>query len=119
MLALERSPNLNGRANIMGHASELLPSIERNDDELAYHLMLILEEKWLVGVYVRISGQFLLERLTKDGHDFIDATRDRGIWDKAKSRASDAGGATLGFVWEIAKTLIRNEITKHIGPLLP
>lgn len=119
MQSIEQNTKLNGRSRLIMRASELCPSINQSDDVLAYHLMLIIEEQWLKGRYLDVAGTFMIERLTKEGHDFIDATRDTSIWEKAKSRANDAGGATLQFVWEIAKTLVRTEITKHIGPLLP
>jgi hypothetical protein len=81
--------------------------------------MLIIDEGWLDGEYVRVSGNFMVRRLTADGHDFIDSTRSPDVWDRAKAVTKAAGSETLRLVWEAAKSLVRAEITRRLGPLLP
>lgn len=44
MIALEGDKRLNGRSTLRLHASQLFDIPDRSDDELAYHLMLIMDE---------------------------------------------------------------------------
>ena len=92
MLALEANDRLNGRGILIASARELFPEQQETDDILAYHLMQIIDEGWLDGEYIEVSGDFIVRRLTADGHDFVDATRQPTIWDQAKS-AIRAGGS--------------------------
>ncbi|MEH2517658.1 hypothetical protein V1279_003231 [Bradyrhizobium sp. AZCC 1610] len=117
MLALENSPQLNGRAFREGYASEFAKLEGHNDDVLAYHMMLIIDEGWIDGEYRRTSGQFVLTRITADGHDFLDSTRQPDIWAKAKSIAKSSGAETLRFAWDIAKSIAKAEITRHLGQI--
>jgi hypothetical protein len=98
MQALEQNSNLNGRSSYSCYASQLFKFPEHSDDELAYNLMLILDEGWLEGEYVTASGNFIVKRLTADGHDFIDSTKDPDRWEKAKSMAKTASGESLRIV---------------------
>jgi hypothetical protein len=41
-------------------------------------------------------------RLTWEGHEFLDAARDNGRWEKAKGAMSKVGG----FVFDISKQLL-------------
>jgi hypothetical protein len=58
--------------------------------------MLIIEQKFALGEYEPNSGRFALQRLTVDGHDFIDMTRQKSVWEHAKAAMKEGGGATLG-----------------------
>jgi hypothetical protein len=50
MLALESNERLNGRSPQRFFASQLFDIPDRSDDELAYHLMLIMDEGWLYAI---------------------------------------------------------------------
>ncbi|QHO77907.1 hypothetical protein ACH79_40290 [Bradyrhizobium sp. CCBAU 051011] len=119
MQALEQNSDLNGRSSHSCYASELFELPDHSDDELAYNLMQILDEGWLEGEYVEVSGNFIVKRLTADGHDFIDSTKDPDRWEKAKSMAKTASGESLRFVLEAAKGLARAELAKWMGGMLP
>jgi hypothetical protein len=114
MLELEANEKLNGRYRLNCFASELFNRPPEEDDRIAYHLMQILDEGWLVGQYVPTAGSFDLSRLTADGHDFIDATRSPDIWKRARSAIEGGGAETLRFAWDVAKTLAKREIEKRI-----
>lgn len=113
MLALERSSDFNGRAKWIGYASDLTKITDRSDDELTYHLRQILDVNWVEGKYLRTSGEFEIERITSEGHDFLDATREPSNWEKFKGLAAKAGGPTLGLIWELAK----EELKRRAGGL--
>jgi hypothetical protein len=53
--------------------------------------------------------------ITWQGHDFIDSVRDDKIWAETKDTAKKAGGWTLSLLSEIAKAVIKENITKHTG----
>jgi hypothetical protein len=115
MLALENASDLNGRALLKGTASEFAQLDGREDDELAYHLMQIIDERWVVGEYLHESGDFALWRLTADGHDFIDSTRKPDVWTKAKSTAKSGGTESLRVLWDIAKAILKAEALRRLG----
>ena len=55
-------------------------------------------------------------RLTSQGHDFIEAIRDKGIWEKTKKAVSETGGnATLEMVKIIALGFLKEKLSKHTG----
>jgi hypothetical protein len=115
MLALEANSELNGRGDQNGAAEEFFPEVSRSPDELTYHLILIIEEGWVQGSYIEIAGDFILWRLTADGHDFIDATRNRDVWNQARQAAKAGGTETLRFVWDICKRIAQKAIEKRLG----
>jgi hypothetical protein len=43
MQMLEQNPDLNGRSLYSYHASQLIQLLGHDDDELAYHLMMIID----------------------------------------------------------------------------
>jgi len=54
-------------------------------------------------------------RLTSKGHDFLEAVRDDGIWQKTKDGVAAVGGATLGIVSEIAIAYVKQKVTEKLG----
>jgi Hypothetical protein (DUF2513) len=98
MQALEQDEQLDGRSVYICYASQLFAFPEHNEKELAYNLMMIIDEAWLDAEYITASGSFLFKRLTVEGHDFIDSTRDLTVWERAKSTARAAGGETLSLL---------------------
>ncbi|PWE32440.1 hypothetical protein DDZ14_10270 [Maritimibacter sp. 55A14] len=75
--------------------------------EDAYQLLLMRDAGLIEGKDAGLG----LFRITNAGHDFLDAVRDEGIWEKTKSRIVKAGGsATLDVVKEIAVSLISRAV---------
>lgn len=60
MLALEADTQLKGRSMRVAEAEKFFPAIEKDPDVLTYHLMLIIDQQFLVGEYDRTSGRFAL-----------------------------------------------------------
>ena len=55
-------------------------------------------------------------RLTSQGHDYLDAVRDEGIWKQTKKAVADTGGsATLEIVKSVAVALLKERIGKITG----
>lgn len=69
------------------------------DDEILYHKALLLEGGLAEGPkphyssreFSEIPDKVIIRKLTWEGHDFIDAIRDEGRWQKAKDWIREAG----------------------------
>ncbi|WP_040650425.1 DUF2513 domain-containing protein [Roseovarius sp. 217] len=88
--------------NVMGASKE--------DRRWQYHLNL-LEDQRLVTPVGR--GTY---RMTASGHDFLEAIRDDGLWQKTKDAVSETGGnATLEILKTLAVGLLKKKISQHTG----
>ncbi len=55
-------------------------------------------------------------RLTSQGHDFLEATRDEVLWKKTKDAVSETGGnASLEIVKALAIGFLRKKMAQHTG----
>lgn len=83
------------------------------DEQVQYHIMLLNE----AGLVVAIDASSLQDinwipqRLTWQGHEFLESARDNTIWNKAK----DIMAKTGGFVFEVAKPLLINLLKQQLG----
>lgn len=74
-------------------------------EEISYHVML-LDEAGLIDAedLSSFSGpQWAPKRLTWEGHEFIEASRDEKRWNAAKNAVATKGG---GLVFEVLKQLL-------------
>ncbi|WP_082113914.1 DUF2513 domain-containing protein [Kiloniella litopenaei] len=62
-----------------------------------------------------IGGGYCVERITSKGHDFIDSVRDPKIWAKTKKGVLEAGGFSIELLSDLAKGLIKQQISKATG----
>ena len=83
------------------------------DEQIYYHIML-LHEAGLV-VAIDVSGmqdiQWIPQRLTWQGHEFVESARDTTIWNKAKEIMAKTGG----FAFEVAKPLLISLVKEQLG----
>lgn len=54
-------------------------------------------------------------RITNQGHDYLAAIRNEGIWQKTKAAASSAGGVGLSVMKDIAVAYVRQELSERLG----
>ena len=54
-------------------------------------------------------------RITNQGHDYLAAIRDDGVWKKTKEAASTAGGVGLGIMKDIAVAYVKQELSTRLG----
>jgi DNA-binding transcriptional ArsR family regulator len=95
LLAIEENPDADGNGcvdvQVKGHD-------ERN---ISYHIML-LSEAGLVEARDASDSEglcWMAMRLTHDGHEFLDTSREEGIWQKAKKAVAEkAGGVSLDVI---------------------
>lgn len=75
-----------------------------------YHVLLLCDAELLAPVAKSTY------RITSAGHDFLEATRDAGIWAKTKEVvAREGGSATLDILKELATGLLRKQIEERTG----
>lgn len=71
---------------------------------ISYHVMLLDEAGLIEGQNVSTFGEleWVVERLTWQGHDFLDAARSDTVWQKAKDQTLKvAGGVTFDIMKEL------------------
>lgn len=96
-----------------------------NSDDGLFHIFvngLDEDPKRIVHARLLCDSGFLAQesdtgfRLTSDGHDFIEAVRDKSIWDKTKKSVAETGGnITLEMIKMLAVGLLKAKISKHTG----
>ncbi|MCP5095853.1 MAG: DUF2513 domain-containing protein [Chloroflexi bacterium] len=95
---------------------EELDLTEYTSDEIGYHSYLLLEAGLASGADVSGSGmkypEAILELLTWEGHDFLDAARNESVWKKAMGKLSVSGGS---FTFDIVKALLIATMKDQLG----
>jgi len=105
---------------------ELLLEFERQDDWLIvdFHTLSPAPELRKRGHHIELlcDAGFMVQvsdsgyRLTNQGHDYLQAIRDEGIWAEAKRAVAATGGsATLEMVKNIALGFLKKKISDHTG----
>lgn len=100
---------------ILGISDEEAPQSPEEARKLAEHLALI-EGKRLIEIKFRaISGEVWVERLTWEGHDFLDTIRDDEVWRRTKAGASKVGGWSLDLIKDIAIASAKQYAKERLG----
>jgi hypothetical protein len=93
---------------------EAWAALEEAEEKLREHLKL-LQERGLIEAVHYLDGEVLVDRLTWEGHDFLESVRDPEIWRKTKSGVQRVGNASIEFVWEIAKAYGKHVVKEKLG----
>jgi hypothetical protein len=90
----------------------------KTEEEVSYHVMLAYEAGFIEALDASSTSgiDWMPQRLTWEGHEFLEATRDDGLWKKAKDTTlSKGGGLTLdvlkAVLVELAKRAALGAIT--------
>jgi hypothetical protein len=108
VLAVEDLPggSLNTELEIDGYTRE----------QIGYHSYLLIDAGLAQGrdaTYLEgTSPVWHINHLTSKGHDFADAARSEGIWNKAKTKIKEQGGS---FTVELLKDLLVRLIKGSMG----
>ena len=81
---------------------------ERTPKEILHHLYIMEDVGLVVGVKSKPVG---CTRMTWDGHEFLDQTRDSGVWEEVKDTAITK---TKSLSWLAIKTALSAWITSKI-----
>jgi hypothetical protein len=105
MRQIANSPTLDGPVEVAVEG--------RSNDEVSYHLHILRQAGLIEAIdFSSLSGMaYRPLRLTWEGNEFLDATRDETIWTRAKAGFGKAGGAlTFDLVLAACKAQI-SEVT--------
>ncbi|WP_038162503.1 DUF2513 domain-containing protein [Verrucomicrobium sp. BvORR106] len=85
------------------------------EDQVLYHVELAIEAGLLQGAVVHDeSGRVIgatTEKLTWEGHDFLDAARNETVWKEVQGKVSKAGGA---WTFEVVKALLVETVRRGL-----
>jgi Hypothetical protein (DUF2513) len=92
----------------------------RSDQEIDYHLWLMVEAGWIdaqivSNQHVHTQRRVKPRRLTHDGHDFLDVVRDADTWRNTKEGVLKAGGWTFDIIKDLAKSFIKKKLEDNTG----
>lgn len=84
--------------------------------EIAYHMALLIEAGLVNGHIVQTLSpepkDFIAQRLTWSGHEFLDEVRSEGIWHKTKKKFIDEGiSMTFDMIKSVASGLIKSALS--------
>jgi hypothetical protein len=107
LLAIEENPQgfFNKRLLIEGYSAE----------QIGYHVYLMMQAGLVEGADATTMGcqspVAIPTGLTWQGHDFLDACRDEGVWAKAKEKLKSLGGEVP---LEVVKTVLIEIMKKQV-----
>lgn len=83
---------------------------------LLHHVELLVEAGFLEAVLTKnhrgeVSGASI-QKLTWEGHDFLDAARNEKVWKKAMNKIATSGGAVT---FALTKELLKKYATEALG----
>ena len=85
---------------------------DKGDAKQLYHANLLAEAGFIKcdnRGYTYGEGEILIERLTWEGHEFLDSIKSDKVWDRVKARlASTIEDASLGIIKLVAEDVSKN-----------
>jgi len=87
----------------------------RSSEEVAYHVQLLAEAGFIEAQELSDMGcyDWRAQRLTFQGHEFLDTIREPEIWRTTKENAKKVGGAGVQMLFEIGKACIKQKLIEH------
>jgi len=76
-----------------------------------HHITILIDAGYIDKVTEDLEPTFVVRGMTMTGHDFLDAIRDKTVWEHTKTRLGQAGGWTLDIVLAVAK----EELKRRLG----
>ncbi len=85
-----------------------------DSERIAYHAALLHDAGFLVGAeHHTVRGMnFVVQRMTFSGHEFLEAVRRRSVWRLTRDRMERDGA---GFVLDIARDLALAMLRQQVG----
>ena len=98
-----------------GRAQRSLDIADYSEDQIGYHVYIMIEGGLLEGADVTQMGSKTFEaiptRLTWAGHEFLDAARDDSRWNRALQTARDqAGSVTIGVMTQLLTAMMKQSL---------
>ena len=81
-------------------------------DEIDYHLVILMDAGLIDASRVSNIRDVIWKavRLTWEGHEFLDAARDNGRWEKAKTTMNQVGGFALDVMKQLLVQYLKTEL---------
>lgn len=88
-------------------------------EQIGYHIHLMIQADLVSGKNITTFGsnspKAVVTSITWAGHDFLEASRDEGLWSKAKQAAGSTGGMVLDVLKSILIGLATEAAKKKAG----
>jgi hypothetical protein len=102
-----------------GRAPANLQIAGYSEEEIGYHAYIMNEAGLVRATDITNMGSpspaAFIVSLTWDGHDFLEASRNEGLWSKAKQAAGSTGGMVLGVLKSVLIDLATQAAKKAAG----
>ncbi len=86
---------------------------------ISYHAKLLLEANLVNGQMVEAFGEiedFSINRMTWEGHEFLDAIRNKTVWKKITKEFSDKGvSMTFDLIKSASKTVVSSMVKSFLN----
>lgn len=86
--------------------------------QVGYHVLLLHEAGLIEAINVSSMGDrfdWIPERLTMRGHQYLETIRDPEIWRKTKEGAAKVGSYSIELLSALAKGFLRQQVKKLTG----
>jgi hypothetical protein len=88
---------------------ESRPLLSHSERDVVAHIQMA-QEAGLLDAFYTAGPQASVKRLTNDGHNFIVAAKNPGVWERAKTLASEKVGVLTLDVLKVALTEVVNHL---------
>ena len=114
---MKRDMNIIRLLLLQQESGESPPELEKYDTQLVvYNSALMIEAGLIKGVIIEdVNGHptaSSIIRMTWEGHDFLDSTRDPSVWEKAKSSVLKPG---VSWSFSILTEVLKAEAKRQLG----
>lgn len=93
---------------LLGGQDKEVLSEGKTPEEIDYHLSLIYEAGFISAPsFSSLDGRIPFQRLSWQGHEFVDVIRDPAVWKKTKEGATTIGGWTVGIIKDIGVAYLK------------
>jgi hypothetical protein len=114
LLHLEEDIKLREKIYSFRNAQDSIAVEGYSDDDVYAHLRMLLDSPFIEGKLMA-SGGINVRGLTWEGREFLDTIRDPEIWRRTKDGAKKVGGASVDFLWQIAKAYGKHVAKEKLG----
>jgi len=95
--------------------STQIPLCGDSDEEyrvFSEHIRLLLDAELIDASEVTLKGFTIydIQRITSNGHDFLDSLRNNIVWNKTKEAAGKVGGYTISILMDLGKEYIKKQV---------
>lgn len=109
LLKIESDARFDGTNWIHFRSGEEMGIDGYTNEEIGYHLNLLIDAGFIKGK----SGMQViptLNKMTWNGHEFLDNIRDKSVWEKVKIRLDGLSSVSLRIVADIAESEIKKRL---------